>query len=99
MNSLSRIFTGYEYGIDFYDKNDVLIEERTFNSEDDRDATVKDLEDDDHAAWPKAAIRSQPWQRKKYRAAIYGVDYGPGSVKQRFSGMRVPRSAYRFTTG
>lgn len=91
---MMMITIGKEYGIDFYDAENNLILEHTAASEEDRDALVEQLQDDDSPAWPVKAMRFEPWSRRIERQAIYGVDYGPGSVKRRFGGY-VPRSAYQ----
>lgn len=82
------IFVGYEWGIDFF-CGDELIQTVTFADE----AIFNDAFD--HPQWPEGSTNMESWKRPLYRAPIYGVDYGPGSVKRRFGGGYVPRGAYQ----
>lgn len=97
------IFTGYTWGISFYQGDggdDAPIEELSFPGEAERDALYNALaEDEDHPEWPDGATRMKAWSEPQYRPAIYGVDYGRGSVSARFGGGYVPRSAYQFGAG
>ena len=92
------IYMGQEFGIDFFDENDVLVKEMSF-AEDGakRDALYDALGDDEnHQEWPETAVRITGWHREVYRQPMSGVDYGRGSVKRRFGGGYVPRSAYQY---
>jgi len=88
MNSVSQIFTGYKYGIDFFNEAGEIVHTDIFDTEAAFDTAF------DNPTWPETAVSLDSWKRKQFRAAVYGVDYGPGSVKARFGGY-VPRSAYQ----
>lgn len=92
------IFVAIEYGIDFVDVDENVIEERVFANQADRDAFMGLPDGEFYAQFPDnpAAETAVPWERKRYRAPIYGIDYGPGSVQARFGGGYVPRGAYQF---
>lgn len=87
------IFTGYEWGIDFYNAAGDIIHTDTYTDEKEFDAAF------DNPQWPDdTAVRLDSWKRPCYRLPVMGVDYGPGSVSRRFGGY-VPRSAYEKGAG
>ena len=49
---------------------------------------------DDEAQWPATAEYAQI--NTVYRTAVRGIDYGRGSVANRFGGAHVPKGAYQF---
>lgn len=87
-----------QFGIDFLDKAGTIVQEMIFEGEAERDQhfDLLDANQDDDELWPENAARITAWSRQVYRQPICGVDYGPGSVKRRFGGGYVPRSAYQF---
>lgn len=94
---MTQVVVGTQYGIDFFDADDALISEVVFADQASRDAQMAALgADDNHPAWPGTAVRLVEWRRDVTRPAVRGIDYGPGSVKARFGGGRVPRGAYEF---
>lgn len=91
--------TRTEWGIDFLDKDGELIEERPYANYVAREEAWKELQTDKRTVeeggpWPEGAEGIRAWSRQV--KLVYGVDYGPGSIKRRFGGGRVPKGAYQF---
>ena len=90
------IYIGDEYGIDFLDADGKLIEERVFESEEERDAFLGLPDAEFVEGAPKGWAKAKPWQSPLYRRAMRGIDFGVGSVKRRFPQGFTPRGAYQF---
>ena len=91
-NRLSQIFTGYKWGIDFFNEIGEIVHTAEFDNEAAFNAEFE------NPTWPETAVSLDSWKRKQFRAPINGIDYGPGSVKARFGGY-VPRAAYQLGGG
>lgn len=91
-----RVLVCYVYGVDFKNADDELIADREFESEAERDDFLALPDDEFFAGLPEGDYRVYQYCRPIYRPAVYGVDYGRGSVKRRFGGGHVPKGAYQF---
>lgn len=88
-----------EWGIDFLDAEGNEIEERPYFGYIAREEAWDELQKDKRSVseggpWPDGAENIRAWSREV--PLILGVDYGPGHIKNRFGGMRVPKGAYQF---
>ena len=93
---MNQIYVRTEYGIDFLNGCGDLVQEMVFQTPEERLEVYNAVStDDNNPHWPETAVEYNPWERHIYRAPVYGVDYGPGSIKRRFGG-RVPCGAYQF---
>jgi hypothetical protein len=88
-----------QYFITFMDAENNELEERSFINWISREEAWDNLQADERSVeeggpWPVGAENVRAHSREI--ETVRGVDYGPGHIKARFGGMRVPRGAYQF---
>lgn len=84
------------YYIEFIDKDDQIVGTLQLPKEErDALALIWSYGDDDER-FPETAVTARTYYRQREQP-VYGIDYGPGSIKRRFGGGRVPSGARQFS--
>jgi len=95
----SGVYVGLLWGVQFVDEQDEQVGDILWIGLDDEGekAVASFFADKSNTKhWPVGATDIHDITKDGYRHPIYGIDYGAGSVKRRFSGIKVPRSTYQF---
>ncbi len=95
------VFIGKRWGVMFIGESDEQVGEILWLGLDDEGVDAVDefftrSKENDGEEWPDDAVRIIDCSKDAFRRPIYGIDYGAGSVKRRFKGMRVPRRTYQY---
>ena len=98
------VYLGKLWGVAFLDSDDEQVGDILWFGIDNEGIEAVDLhfansENDELTGsdWPDEAVRISDVSKDVFRHPVHGIDYGTGSVRHRFGGIRPPRKTYQYS--